>query len=211
MNNLCVKAYEELSRDYVVPPVSMHLHKCIPAGAGLGGGSSDAAHVLRLLNAVFELGLSEKTLHRYATRMGSDCSFFLQDDPKMGKGKGELLSPITVSLKGKWLVLVKPDIHVSTAQAYKDITPRQPIRRIEEILKTDVQNWRDQLSNDFEDSVFRGYPEISTIKKELYEQGALYASMTGSGSAVYGIFEKQTNLSQYFRDQFCWAGLLSGH
>lgn len=211
MNNLCVKAYEELSRDYVVPPVSMHLHKCIPAGAGLGGGSSDAAHVLRLLNAVFDLGLSEKTLLRYATRLGSDCSFFLQDNPMMGKGKGEQLSPITVNLKGKWLVLVKPEIHLSTAQAYKDIAPRHPTRRIEELLKMDMPHWRDQLSNDFEDSVFRRYPEIREIKKELYEQGALYASMTGSGSAVYGIFEKQIDLSQHFKDQFYWTGNLSGN
>jgi 4-diphosphocytidyl-2-C-methyl-D-erythritol kinase len=209
LGNLCVKVYEELSNDYVVPPVSMHLHKCIPTGAGLGGGSSDAAYTLHLLNSVFELSLSEKTLHRYASRLGSDCAFFLQNSPMIGKGRGELLSPIRVSLKGKYLVLVKPAIHLSTAQAYKGITPKQPPERIEEILKTDIQNWRKQLFNDFEDSIFRRYPEIGIIKDTLYGHGALYASMTGSGSAVYGIFEKQVDLSPYFKDQFCWSGLLS--
>ncbi|MDL5049269.1 4-(cytidine 5'-diphospho)-2-C-methyl-D-erythritol kinase [Oscillatoria amoena NRMC-F 0135] len=207
-DNLCVKAFELLSRDYVIPPVSMHLHKVIPAGAGLGGGSSDAVHVLRLLNTYFELGISRQTLQRYASRLGSDCAFFLYDGPMLGKGKGDILSPISINLKGYSLILVKPRVYVSTAEAYRCVVPKQPVELIETVLKSDIRQWNNRLVNDFEASVFSKHPEIGVIKAVLYNHGALYAGMSGSGSSVYGIFEQPIDLSHEFSDYFYWAGLL---
>ncbi|MFN3839864.1 MAG: 4-(cytidine 5'-diphospho)-2-C-methyl-D-erythritol kinase [Cyclobacteriaceae bacterium] len=208
-DNLCVKAYELLSRDYVIPPVSMHLHKVIPAGAGLGGGSSDAAHVLKLLNTVFELGISKPTLQQYASRLGSDCALFLHDSPMFGKGRGDLLSPAFIDLKGYYIILVKPGINISTADAYRGITPKQPAVRLESVLESDIRKWKYILVNDFETTVISKHPEIGTIKHTFYEQGALYASMSGSGSTVYGIFEQPVDLTQLFSSYFCWSGVLS--
>ncbi len=208
-DNLCVKAYELLSRDYVIPPVSMHLHKLIPAGAGLGGGSSDAAYALRLLNDVFELGISKHLLQSYASRLGSDCAFFLHDSPMLGKGKGEILSTIAVNLKGYWLILVKPDIHISTAEAYRGVLPKQPAKPLHAVLVSDISQWRNRLFNDFEDSVFRKHPGIRAIRDTLYEQGARYAGMSGSGSSVYGIFEQPKDLAGLFEGYFYWSGVLS--
>ena len=208
-DNLCVRAYELLSLNYVIPPVSMHLHKVIPAGAGLGGGSSDAVHVLRLLNDVFELGISKHILQQYASRLGSDCSFFMHDGPMIGKGKGDVLSTISLNLKGYSLILIKPEVHISTAEAYRGITPRQPHEPLEVVLKSGIRQWRGRLINDFEATVFSKQPEISMIKDRLYENGALYASMSGSGSSVYGIFEQPVDLTQEFKSYFYWSGVLS--
>jgi 4-diphosphocytidyl-2-C-methyl-D-erythritol kinase len=207
-DNLCVRAYQLLGRDYVIPPVAMHLHKIIPAGAGLGGGSSDAAYVLRLLNEIFELGISNATLLQYAARLGSDCAFFLHNSPMLGKGKGEILTPISVTLKGFYLVLVKPDIHIATADAYRGVTPHPPAESISEVLQAGIRSWRGRLLNDFEESVFRNYPELKKIKDKFYQQGVLYAGMSGSGSTVYGIFEKPVNLAAAFDGYFYWSGLL---
>jgi 4-diphosphocytidyl-2-C-methyl-D-erythritol kinase len=174
-DNLCVRAYRLLK----TPPVKIHLHKIIPTGAGLGGGSSDAAWTLRLLNDVFELGLTKDELKRYASQLGSDCPFFIEDGPMIGKGRGEILTKTDMTLKDKFVVIVKPDVHVSTAEAYGGVVPKESTLDIHNLTS---------LKNDFEDSVFQRYPVIRSIKQQLYSAGAMYAAMSGSGSAVFGIF-----------------------
>lgn len=187
-DNLCVKAYRMMQAVYSLPPVKIHLHKIIPMGAGLGGGSSDAAWTLRLLNDIFSLKLSKEVLREYAARLGSDCAFFIDDIPMIGSGRGEVLTPVKISLKGKYLMIVKPEIHVSTAQAYLGITPKESRYRILEVLGMPATEWKELLVNDFEKTIGAKFPVIGEIKEKLYKTGAEYASMTGSGSAVYGIF-----------------------
>ncbi|HTJ52823.1 MAG TPA: 4-(cytidine 5'-diphospho)-2-C-methyl-D-erythritol kinase [Cyclobacteriaceae bacterium] len=189
-DNLCLKAYYLIKKDFDIAPVKIHLHKIIPTGAGLGGGSSDAAFTLRMLNEIFKLNLSTTQLLSYASQLGSDCAFFIQDKPMLGEGRGEILSEIDVDLKGKFLVIVKPDVHVSTANAYAGVKPEVPSVRLKNVLEKRTHEWRRSLKNDFEESVFIRYPEIKEIKEKLYSEDALYASMSGSGSAVFGIFEK---------------------
>jgi 4-diphosphocytidyl-2-C-methyl-D-erythritol kinase len=194
-DNLCVKAYHLIKKDFDVAPVKIHLHKIIPTGAGLGGGSSDAAFTLRALNEIFKLNLSTAQLLSYASQLGSDCAFFIQDRPMLGEGRGEVLSPIEVDLKGKFLVIVKPDVHVSTAAAYAGVKPEVPSVKLKDVLeKNPVHKWKDLLKNDFEKSVFEVHPVIQEIKDDLYAEGALYASMSGSGSAVFGIFGSEINI-----------------
>ena len=208
-NNLCVKAYNLLQRDFDLPPVHIHLHKIIPMGAGLGGGSSDAAFTLRQLNESFALGLSQLTLENYAAKLGSDCAFFVSDDAKLGTGRGETLSPISVSLKGKFLVIIKPDVHVSTAEAYAGIKPRENDVPVKDILENKpISEWKLVLKNDFEESVFKKYPIIAKAKQELYKAGATYASMSGSGSSVFGIFESKVELAGEFNGMTSWRSLI---
>ncbi len=187
--NIVEKAYELLRRDYPLPPVSMHLHKNIPIGAGLGGGSADAAFTLRLLNDLFTLHISDEELMTYAAKLGADCSFFIKNRPMLAKGVGEQLSEIELSVSGLHIFMVYPSIHISTKEAYEAIKPMVPARSIEEILSTyPIEQWRGLLVNDFEEALFPKYPELHQIKEKLYESGAIYASMSGSGSCVYGIF-----------------------
>lgn len=189
-NNLCVKAFELLKQDHDLTSVQIHLHKIIPTGAGLGGGSSDAAYTLRLLNQVFDLNLSHEQLMQYAAKLGSDCAFFIGDQPMIGEGRGEVLHEISLSLKGKYLVLIKPDLEVSTAAAYAGIIPRTPNMSIAEILtQHPISQWKGMLVNDFEVSVFQKFPVLKQIKESLYDAGAIYACMSGSGSTVFGLFE----------------------
>jgi 4-diphosphocytidyl-2-C-methyl-D-erythritol kinase len=209
-DNLCLKAYSLLEKEFKLPPVKIHLHKIIPTGAGLGGGSSDAAYTLRLLNVIFELNLSNEKLMQYASMLGSDCAFFIQDKPMMGSGRGEVLSEIDVRLKGKFLVLVKPDIHVSTADAYANVKPNQPVVSLQSILTTtSINDWKNTVKNDFEESVFGKYPAIKEIKEKLYSIGAMYASMSGSGSTVFGIFDSPFNVNEHFSQSTNWNGALS--
>lgn len=208
-NNLCVKAYELLRRDFNLPPVAIHLHKIIPTGAGLGGGSSDGAHALRILNQIFELSLSNDKLKEYALQLGSDCPFFIDDEPKLGTGRGEVLTDISVNLSGKFLVLVKPDVHVSTAEAYSGVKPAESSQSVKTILEQKpIAEWKELLKNDFEDSVFVKYPQIKVIKEKLYQHGAIYASMSGSGSTVFGIFEKPIDLQNQFPESIYWSKML---
>lgn len=207
-DNLCVKAYQLLKRDFNISPVKIHLHKIVPIGAGLGGGSSDAAYTLRLINQVFNLQLSFETLKDYASQLGSDCSFFIQDHAMIGFGKGEIIEQIEVNLTGYWLVVVKPAIHISTQQAYASIIPRIPTVKIREIVHQPIETWRSFLKNDFEESVFRKHDEIREIKKQFELRGALFASMSGSGSAVYALFEKPTHLKGLFDGMDYWEGVL---
>jgi 4-diphosphocytidyl-2-C-methyl-D-erythritol kinase len=207
-DNLCVKAYQLLKQDFDLHPVHIHLHKVIPTGAGLGGGSSDAAFTLRMLNSVFKLNLAEVDLRNYAARLGSDCSFFVSDNPMLASGRGEILSETTLRLKGKYLVLVKPDIHIATAQAYAGVASKKPAYSITEIISLPIAEWKNKLTNDFEPSVFKKYPQIENIKTELYKQGALYASMSGSGAAVFGIFDTSRDFKNNFERMTYWAGVL---
>ncbi len=205
-SNLCIKAYEILKRDFGLGPVRIHLHKIIPTGAGLGGGSADAAYTLRLLNDIFQLHQPQKSLMEYAAALGSDCAFFVQDDPMIGQGRGEVLTKIQVSLRGKYLVLVKPYIHVSTADAFAGIRPQQAQYSLKELVQQPVSEWKYLVKNDFEDSVFKRHPAIRLIKEKLYSMGAQYASMSGSGSAVFGIFDTEVGLENQFPDTTVWAG-----
>ncbi len=190
--NVCLKAYHVLANDFKIPPVHIHLHKVIPIGAGLGGGSADGAFALKALNSLFDLKLSNEKLKKYAARLGSDCAFFIDSVPAMGTGRGEVLSPIAIDLGGKYLVIIKPDIHVSTAEAYANVKPTAWTTAVQKIIsETPVDQWRHALENDFEEPVFKKYPEIKKIKEHLYQAGALYASMSGSGSAVFGIFDAE--------------------
>ena len=208
-NNLCIKAYELLKKDWSLPCASIHLHKIIPMGAGLGGGSSDAAWTLTTLNKIFNVGLSADQLFVYASKLGSDCPFFIQDRPKIGMGKGDVLTDISIDLHEKFIILIKPPIHVSTAEAYADVVPGKQAIDLKNVLeKFPVQEWKTFLRNDFEPVVFRKYPEIAGLKESLYDQGALFASMSGSGSAVFGIFSEEKHFKKNFAGMSYWSGWL---
>lgn len=195
-SNLCLKAYQLLKTDFNIPPVHIHLHKIIPIGAGLGGGSADASYTLKMLNEKFQLGISTQKLKSYAAQLGSDCPFFIEDKPVIARGTGTQFESIDFNLTGKIILLINPDIHISTAEAYAGIVPKESGTPIKEILSNcPIESWKSKLHNDFEDSVFSSHPQIAKIKELLYDSGALYASMSGTGSAVYGIFEKQPIIS----------------
>lgn len=196
-NNLCVKAYELLRNDFPeLPPVQMHLHKIIPMGAGLGGGSSDAAFTLQLLNEYFRLIIPKLQLIDYAAQLGSDCPFFIINKPCVATSRGELLEQIALDLSGYAIALVDCGIHINTGWAFSRLSNRTDVMRLDtdapliETIMKPVGQWKDALFNDFEKPVFDEYPVISEIKNALYHHGAIYASMSGSGSTVFGIFEK---------------------
>lgn len=206
--NLCRRAFHLLKKDFNTGNVKIHLHKIIPMGAGLGGGSSNGAFTLRLLNQIFDLKISTQQLKNYASQLGSDCSFFIEDRPMIGAGRGEILSPTLASLKGYFLVLVKPDVHVSTIEAYTGVVPQKPEHSIGEILKLPIKEWKSKLKNDFENSIFNKFPMINQIKDKMYSFGAVYSSMSGSGSSVFGIFEKPVDVKKDFAKMFYWSGEL---
>lgn len=187
--NLCVKAYQLLKENHDIPPVKMHLHKVIPMGAGLGGGSADGAFALKLLNDQFEIGLSNKQLEAHAKTLGADCPFFIDNKPKLVTGIGEVMEEISMDLSDYSIVVVFPDIHVSTKTAFAGITPQEPAYDLKTILQQSPKSWQGTVVNDFEETVFAAHPEIQKIKTQLLDLGADYASMTGTGSAVFGVFE----------------------
>jgi len=189
-HNLVIKALRILERDFDFQPVDIQLRKNIPFGAGLGGGSSDAAYMLKGLNQLFDLGLSEEALEHYAVKLGADCSVFIRNKPVFASGIGNKFSPVDLTLEGYHFVLIKPDVQVSTPEAYALVTPLKPAKNILDIIKTPVTDWKNNLTNDFEPAVFVKYPEIKAIKETLYDMGAVYASMSGSGSSVYGLFNE---------------------
>lgn len=194
-NNLVVKAYKLLDERFNLPPIDIHLFKHIPSGAGLGGGSSDAAYMLKLLNEKFNLKLSDENLEEYAARLGADCAFFIRNTPTYAEGIGNIFSPISLSLKGYQIVLVKPDIFVSTREAFARIKPHRQEIPLKEVIKRPIEEWKERMVNDFEESVFPQFPAIKEIKEKLYEVGAIYAAMTGSGSSVFGLFRPEDNKS----------------
>ena len=191
-DNLCLKAYVLMKSHYDIAPVSIHLHKNIPIGAGLGGGSSDAAFTLMALNTIFELGLEKDELKKMAAQLGADCPFFIDNTPSLASGIGELLNSIDLDLSNYHLLVVKPDVFVSTAEAFSAIVPQTPTLSLQEEIKMSIEKWT--LKNDFEDSIFPQYPELLELKKSLIQAGALYASMSGSGSSIYGIFSEKPQL-----------------
>ena len=200
-DNLVVKAYKLLKKDYPgLLPVDIPMNKHIPAGAGLGGGSSDAACMIKLLNDKFSLGLSTERMEEYAVKLGADCAFFIRNKPVFATGIGNLFEPVELSLKGYHIILIKPDIFVSTRDAFAEIKPVRPAVSLKEIVKQPIETWKSSMKNDFEDSVFKKFPEIAAIKDELYDLGAVYAAMSGSGSSVYGIFEAPI---ENVEDKFC--------
>ena len=209
LSNLCVKAYHLLARDYSLPPVEIHLLKAIPIGAGLGGGSADAAFTIRALNELFGLQLTTARQQDYARSLGSDCAFLIENQPRYCYGKGDQFEEIALRLTGKWIVLVNPGLHISTAEAYAGVRPAQPAIDLRQLLQQPIQEWRTTVVNDFEASLFPKYPELATLKDHLYELGALYASMSGSGSTVYGIFGNEPDFSNNFSRYTVWQGELS--
>jgi 4-diphosphocytidyl-2-C-methyl-D-erythritol kinase len=203
--NLILKAYELLKKDFrSLPTVSIHLHKAIPIGAGLGGGTADAAFAMTLTNKLFELYLDDWILDEYAYKLGSDCPFFIQNQPKLVGGRGEVMEPVQLDLSGTWIYLINPNIHISTKEAYAGVKPKAPDSVLAQLLPQ-KENWKMHLTNDFEEGIFSRYPEIAGLKEVLYDSGAYYASMSGSGSSVFGLFphvpKKITLPDHYF--QFC--------
>jgi 4-diphosphocytidyl-2-C-methyl-D-erythritol kinase len=176
----------------------MCLHKVIPMGSGLGGGSSDGAFTLKMVNELFALGLSNQDLMNYAKVLGSDCAFFIENQPQFAHGKGDLLESVEIDLSGLFIVIVIPDIHVVTAEAYQMVTPKQPNHSIKEIIQYPIPEWKNFLVNDFENPVLAKHPVIGGIKQQLYDAGALFAALSGSGSAVYGLFSENPKFNSVF-------------
>lgn len=206
--NLCVRACNLLKGDFALPPVQMHLLKNVPIGAGLGGGSADATFTLRLLNDQFALGLNVTQLESYARRLGSDCAFFVHNKPIYCLEKGDVFEPIDIDLRGFHIVLVYPNLAISTAEAYAGVRPCRPEVPLREQLLTPVESWRDVVHNDFEDSLFLTYPILADLKQQLYDLGAVYASMSGSGSSMYGLFNAPVQLPNQFATYRVWEGKL---
>ena len=204
-DNLVVKALNLISEEKDIPPIDIHLLKKIPFGAGLGGGSADAAFMLRLLNDTFQLRYSDEQLMQFAAKVGADCPFFIKNRPAFATGIGDELEDIDVNLDDYFLVLVKPQIAVPTKDAYAMITPHRPEVSLKKIVQQPLSEWKNAMKNDFEVSVFKKYPEICIIKKRLYELGAIYASMSGSGSSVFGFFESKIDVREHFSECFVWT------
>lgn len=199
-DNLVMKALGLMRTLYEIPPLEIHLVKKIPFGAGIGGGSADAAFMIKLLNSKFELGATPQQMVDIAVKLGADCPFFIYNKPMFASGIGDILEEINLSLDGFFMVLVKPDIHVSTKDAFSNIKPQASTISVRDIVKLPIEEWKDKLYNDFEKSIFPIYPNIEHIKNKLYALGASYASMSGSGSSVYAIFNKKTDLKHHFPD-----------
>ncbi|MCF2446027.1 4-(cytidine 5'-diphospho)-2-C-methyl-D-erythritol kinase [Dyadobacter sp. CY345] len=207
-NNLCAKAYQMLAADYTFTPVNIHLLKAVPIGAGLGGGSSDAAFTIKALNDLFSLKISLEKQLEYARRLGSDCAFFIENKPLYCFEKGDRFEEISLTLAGKWIVLVNPGLHISTFEAYSGVKPRHSEVDLRALLKQPLSEWKQTVKNDFEESLFPKFSVLKKIKEKLYEKGAVYAAMSGSGSTLYGIFEEETDLSLIFKEYKIWQGYL---
>lgn len=203
-DNLIVKAYNMIAADFDIPRVHAHLYKNIPSEAGLGGGSSDAAYMIRLLDQRFRINIGNAEMEKYAARLGADCPFFITAEPSYAEGIGEILSPVNITdnnLEGYCLVVVKPQIAVSTKEAFSNITPRKPLMCCREIVAQPIETWKDALCNDFEESVFGIYPQLNDIKNRIYTLGAAYAQMSGSGSSLFGIFKSDVD-EQSIKNEF---------
>jgi 4-diphosphocytidyl-2-C-methyl-D-erythritol kinase len=207
--NLVVRAWRLMNENYKVPPVDIHLHKLIPTGAGLGGGSSDAAFMLKGLNEFFQCGANVKELERFASVLGSDCAFFIRNTQAYAEGKGEILEPVNIELKNYKILLINPAIHISTSEAYKGVVPQIPSKSLKQMIGLEKSEWQKNITNDFETSVFLKYPDIAAIKEKLITSGAVYAAMSGSGSTVYGIFHDNMDIHSillHYSQYFCWFG-----
>ena len=208
VNNLVMKAVRKIRETENLPLLKIHLHKAIPAGAGLGGGSSDAATLLKSLNRHFNLGISNEKLKEISLDLGSDCPFFINGGPSYAEGRGELLIPVRPLPEGLELLLVNPGIQVNTREAYSYCSPGQPDTNLRELYDLGISEWKDLIINDFEESIFKKYPQIADIKKTLYKMGAVYSSMSGSGSTVYGIFYNKPVIPESLRNQVIYSDIL---
>ena len=207
--NLVVRAYQLLKQDFPqLPRIHAHLHKAIPTQAGMGGGSSDCAYMIRLLNEQFQLGLSTQQMQQYAARLGADCAFFILSQPAYAEGIGERLEPIALNLSQYWIAVVRPDIPVPTKEAFSLVHPRHPEKNCRDVVMQPIETWCQDLVNDFEQSVFTLHPEIGAIKQQLYSLGAVYAAMSGSGSAVFGLFREDIKIGEHFPEMFTYCGRL---
>ncbi len=219
-NNLIIKAFDLLYdliaiqeaengfKKNTKSQIAIHLHKVLPMGAGIGGGSADGAFALKMINEIFALGLDTKQLQHFASRLGSDCPFFIENTPKFCFEKGNKFEEIELNLKGKYILLINPQIHISTAEAYAGVMPKKPLISIQEITKSPIKQWKGVLTNDFEENILKNHLKIARIKNDLYDLGASYASMTGSGSTVFGIFDKEVEpVEKYFKDCILWQGM----
>jgi 4-diphosphocytidyl-2-C-methyl-D-erythritol kinase len=195
-HNLCMKAFALLAQDFDLPPQQITLLKNIPIGAGLGGGSSDAAFLLKLVNEKFKLNLSAVALKNYAGKLGADCAFFIDNKPMFATGIGDVLEPVDLDLSPYFMVLVQPAIHISTVTAYAGINPHKPSASVKNLIHLPKSSWKQEITNDFEGSVTVTYPEIQVIKEKLYHAGAIFALMTGSGSTVYAVFKGEIRLPE---------------
>jgi 4-diphosphocytidyl-2-C-methyl-D-erythritol kinase len=187
-SNICIKAFELLKADFEIENVTMHLHKQIPIGAGLGGGSADGAFALKALNELFKLELSIIELEYYALQLGADCPFFIENSPKYITGIGEKMRNINLDLSSYKLKFIFPELHISTAEAYEGVIPSQSKSNLMDLINQPIENWKSVVKNNFEISAFENYPQLKKIKEKLYADGAIYSSMTGSGSVIYGVF-----------------------
>lgn len=209
--NLLIKALRALQRDFSLPHLHIYMYKQITSGAGLGGGSSDAAYMMTCLNRKFSLGLTDDELEHRVSTLGADCAFFIRNRPVFATGIGNILTPSNLSLSGWHLALAKPDIFVSTKEAYAQIRPRHPHISVTDILRHPVEEWKDILTNDFEEGIFAFHPEIADIKKRMYDCGAAYASMSGSGSSVFGLFRNEPDkeaMRKLFSGCFYYQGTI---
>jgi 4-diphosphocytidyl-2-C-methyl-D-erythritol kinase len=203
--NIVTKAFRLLEERYRLIPSAFYLNKAIPTGAGLGGGSSDAANALKIISLLNDLKLTDKELEEYSAQIGADCAFFIKNNPIFATGIGSDFEEISLNLSGLYLILVKPDVHVSTAEAYSLVRPKHPERSLKESIGLPLETWKENVINDFEVSVFAKYPVIGQIKETLYQSGAVYASMSGSGSSVYGLFRSPVDLKPEFPRCFYWS------
>ncbi len=193
--NICASAYHLLKKDFDLPPVNILLYKNIPIGAGLGGGSADGTFMLTLLNDHFQLALSEEQVTNYAHRLGSDCPFFVKNEALLATGRGDILEQVPLDLSDLTLVIVYPNIVSDTAQAYQCVVPKAPVKVLKDLVTSPITTWKENIQNDFEVILFDTYPELAQIKEELYGMGAIYASLSGSGSAIYGYFQEPVSIS----------------
>jgi 4-diphosphocytidyl-2-C-methyl-D-erythritol kinase len=207
-DNLVFKAWELLAVNYKVPPLRIHLHKAIPTASGLGGGSADAAFFLQKANDYFKLRISSQKMQKLAGTLGSDCAFFVENKASLASQKGEILQPVNLRLSGKYLLVIKPELTVLSGEAYAWVKPRKPETPISEIISKPIEQWKNLLHNDFEEPLFKRYPEIKEIKNFMYGLGAVYAAMSGSGPAVFGIFNKQPDLKNIHPKHYLWVGKL---
>ena len=210
--NLIVRAYQLLKEDHPdMPRVRARLKKGIPTQAGMGGGSSDGTYMLTMLNELFQLHLTKEQLCGYAARLGADCAFFIDPQPQYAEGIGERLTPVVLNLSDWYIGVVRPDVPVSTKEAYSLIKPKRPAKNCRDIVMQPVETWRDELINDFEEGVFALHPELAEVKQRLYDLGAVYAAMSGSGSAIFGLFREPVELESSFPDMFTWCAPLTTH
>ncbi len=208
-DNICLKAYQLMAQHYDLPQLKIHLHKFIPIGAGLGGGSADAAFLMKELNSFFKLGINNSKLQELAAQIGSDCAFFIENKPVFAYGRGELFKPIELDLSDYYIYVIKPDIFISSGVAFAGIKPHKARNNLKDLINKPIEQWKSEVVNDFELTIFKKFPLLAEIKQDMYDMGAVYASMSGSGSAVYGIFKQQAKKNTKYEAAFNWIGKLT--